>query len=159
MRVIKRSNILQNVSFDKITARIQYMCKQAQLNLDASIIAQKVCARIYDGIKTSEIDELTGQICTTLVTENIQYGKLAAYIIVSNNHKNTSPSFSETMTILYNNCNCFPDNEPLDISNLNQEESMELISQNERQQTCTNTNHTHLLSDEFYNNVIKNKNK
>ena len=159
MRVIKRSNILQNVSFDKITARIQYMCKEAKLDLDASIIAQKVCARIYDGIKTSEIDELTSQVCTTLVTENIQYGKLAAYIIVSNNHKNTSPSFSESMTILYNNCNCFPDNEPLDISNLNQEESMELISQNEHQQTCTNTNHTHILSDEFYNNVIKNKNK
>ena len=75
MRVIKRSNILQNVSFDKITARIQYMSKEAKLDLDASIIAQKVCARIYDGIKTSEIDELTSQVCTTLVTENIQYGK------------------------------------------------------------------------------------
>ena len=35
--------------------------------------------------------------------ENPDYGKLAANIIISNQHKNTSPSFSETIQIMYDN--------------------------------------------------------
>jgi ribonucleoside-diphosphate reductase alpha chain len=65
-------------------------------------IAQKVCARIYDSVKTSELDELAAQICATMVTTHPDYGTLAARIAISNHHKNTSPSFSETVTTLYN---------------------------------------------------------
>ena len=65
-------------------------------------IAQRVCARIYDGVKTSELDELAAQMCASMVTVHPDYGILASRIVISNHHKNTSPSFSETMSMLYN---------------------------------------------------------
>ena len=101
MKVQKRNNELEEVSFDKIKNRIAFQTKD--LDIDYIAIAQKVISRIYDGVKTSELDELTAQICTSLSTENLQYGVLASRIIISNNHKNTSPSFSEVIHILYHN--------------------------------------------------------
>ena len=101
MKVQKRNNELEEVSFDKIKNRIAFQTKD--LNIDHIVIAQKVISRIYDGVKTSELDELTAQICTSLATENLDYGMLASRIIISNNHKNTSPSFSEVIHILYHN--------------------------------------------------------
>ena len=103
MYIIKRNGSKQKVSFDKIIDRLQNL----SYGLDVNVIgvAQKVIAQIYDNIKTSELDELAGQICISLLSENLDYGKLASRVIISNNHKNTSPSFSETMTTLYKTYN------------------------------------------------------
>ena len=101
MYIIKRNGLKQKVSFDKIIDRLQNLSDD--LNVNIISIAQKVIAQIYDNIKTSELDELAAQICISLLSENLDYGKLASRIIVSNNHKNTSPSFSEAMTLLYEN--------------------------------------------------------
>ena len=102
MKVTKRNGNQQEVSFDKVKSRIKYLCDGLD-SIDPTIIAQQVIARIYDNVHTSQLDELTAEICATLSTENYEYGKLAGRIIISNNHKNTSPSFSETIYILYNN--------------------------------------------------------
>ncbi len=104
MRVLKRNNTLEDVSFDKVIARIQTLCdiEPKCVNIDPSLIAQKVCARIYDGVKTTELDELAAQITIALCTTHLEYGTLAGRIIISNNHKNTTNSFSETVTALYN---------------------------------------------------------
>jgi ribonucleoside-diphosphate reductase alpha subunit len=101
MQVTKRNGQKQEVSFDKVKYRLQCLCNG--LNIDPIIIAQKVCSRIYDGVSTMELDELSAQICTSMVTTHLDYGVLGSRIIISNNHKNTSPSFSETITLLYNN--------------------------------------------------------
>ena len=101
MQVVKRNGELEEVSFDKIKQRIKHKCNG--LNIDPILVSQKVIARIYNNVKTSEIDELTAQICTSMATENLEYSILASRIIISNNHKNTSPSFSEVIYILYNN--------------------------------------------------------
>lgn len=101
MYIIKRDGLKQKVSFDKILYRLQNLSDKLDVNIVS--IAQKVIAQIYDNIKTTELDELSAQICISLLSENLDYGKLASRIIISNNHKNTSPSFSESMTILYNN--------------------------------------------------------
>ena len=45
--------------------------------------------------------------------ENPDYGKLAAAIIISNHHKNTSPSFSETIQIMYDNKDVEGNSSPL----------------------------------------------
>ena len=100
MEVIKRSGKKEEVSFDKVKSRLQLLCNG--LTIDPIKIAQQVVSRIYDNVKTYELDELSAEICATLATENYEYGTLASRIIVSNNHKNTSPSFSETIYILYN---------------------------------------------------------
>jgi ribonucleoside-diphosphate reductase alpha chain len=101
MRVIKRNGEEEEVSFDKVLNRIRNLSDN--LNVDIFDIAQKVCSRIYDNVKTSELDELTAQICSSLIIENPDYGTLSSRIIISNHHKNTSPSFSETIMLLYSN--------------------------------------------------------
>jgi len=101
MRVQKRNGDFQPVSFDKIIWRMENLSKG--LNIDAVKVAQKVIVQLHDKIKTSQLDELAAEICVSLATENLDYGKLASMVIISNNHKNTSPSFSEAMTTLFNN--------------------------------------------------------
>ena len=104
MKVLKRDNTLEDISFDKVLRRLRKLCEEGiQLtNISPDEIAQRVCARIYDGVKTSELDELAAQMCASLVTTHPEYNVLASRIVISNHHKNTSPSFSETIGILYN---------------------------------------------------------
>lgn len=103
MRVEKRDGTTEQVSFDKVSRRIEKLCDGLAGIEDPHRIAQDVCARIYDGVKTSELDELAAQMCSSMVTIHPDYGILAARIFMSNHHKNTSPSFSETMSLLYHN--------------------------------------------------------
>ena len=101
MKVVKRTGQQEDVSFDKVLKRLQHLSNE--LNVDVFDIAQKVCSRIYNGVNTSELDELAAQLCSSMMIENPDYGELAARIIVSNHHKNTSPSFSETVQTMYDN--------------------------------------------------------
>lgn len=111
MRVSKRNGELEEVSFDKVLNRIRNLSDN--LNVNIFDVAQKVCTRIYDNVKTSELDELAAHICSSMITEHPDYGTLAAKIIISNHHKNTSPSFSETITLLYNNVDINKERNPL----------------------------------------------
>lgn len=111
MRVLKRNGANEEVSFDKVLNRIKKISDN--LNVNVFDIAQKVCTRIYDNVKTSELDELAAHICSSMITEHPDYGTLAARIIVSNHQKNTSPSFSETINILYNNVDVHGEPTPL----------------------------------------------
>ena len=110
MYVKKRDGSKEPVSFDKVLNRLRNLSSEARfvkkLKLNISLITQKVCSRIYDGVSTSELDELAAQICASLSTENPDYGILASRIVVSNHQKNTSPSFSETIYILYIDFHC-----------------------------------------------------
>lgn len=101
MRVVKRNGDMEDVSFDKVLNRLKYLSNGVEVNIFE--IAQKVCSRIYDGVKTCELDELAASMCSSLLVEHPDYGKLASRIIISNHHKNTSPSFSETVKILFDN--------------------------------------------------------
>ena len=101
--VIKRSGIKEEVSFDKVTRRLKKLCYNLSSKVNPIIVAQKVCGQIYNNVTTIELDELAAQICISMSTQHIEYGVLASRIIISNNHKFTSPSFSETIYILYNN--------------------------------------------------------
>src|SRR3989338_11354790 len=112
MQVIKRSGKTEPVSFDKVTKRIKLLCGGLE-NVDPILIAQKVCGEIYNNVHTYELDELAAQICVAMSTENPKFGILASRIIISNNHKTTSPSFSETMTALYNNRDILGNHTPM----------------------------------------------
>ena len=101
MRVKKRNGTYETVSFDKVLKRIQLLSTDC-LTISAFEVAQKVCTRIYDGVSTSELDDLTSYLCSSMVADNLEYDKLASRVMVSNHHKKTSPSFSETIEILYN---------------------------------------------------------
>lgn len=104
MQVIKRNGQSQDVSFDKVIWRLKVLCEKKPIlnNIDSIEIAQKVCSQIYSGIDTVKLDELASEICASSITKHPDFGHLASRIVISNNHKQTL-SFSETITILYNN--------------------------------------------------------
>lgn len=111
MQVLKRNGELEEVSFDKVLNRIRNISDN--LDVNAFEVAQKVCSRIYNGVKTSELDELAAQLCSSMTLDHPDYGTLASRIIISNHHKNTSPSFSETVQILYDNTDDHGNSNPL----------------------------------------------
>lgn len=101
MHVMKRDGKREVVSFDKVLNRIANL--SSDLDVNPYEIAQKICTRIYDGVPTHKLDELTAQLCSSLCADNPSYDVLASRITVSNHHKRTSPSFSETVRELYHN--------------------------------------------------------
>ena len=101
MYVIKRDGKREPVMFDKITARIKKMCYGLNEIVDPTKVAMRVIEGLYDGVTTSELDNLAAEIAATMTTAHPDYAKLAARIAVSNLHKNTKKSFSETMNDLY----------------------------------------------------------
>lgn len=102
MYVVKRDGRQEPVKFDKITARVNKLCYNLDMRFVSALeIAKKVIQGIYDGVTTSELDNLAAETCATLATVHPDYAKLAARISVSNLHKNTNKSFSLTMKELY----------------------------------------------------------
>lgn len=106
MFVVKRNGQQEAVKFDKITARIQYLCEGLDpQHIDPARVALKVIEGLYDGVTTQELDDLASEIAATMTTRHPDYALLAARIGVSNLHKNTRESFSETMGLLYHYVN------------------------------------------------------
>ena len=107
-QVIKRNGDKEDVSYDKITQRLQLLIEQKPAlsdHINAAKIVQKVVSGIYDSIETAQIDELAAEICASSITHHPDYGKLASRITVSNLHKNTPNSFLDAMKICYDNVN------------------------------------------------------
>ena len=98
MQVLKRNGISQPVAFDKVLSRVRKAARGLQVNPDA--LAQQVLAQIVDGVKTSELDELTAQLAASLSTLHPDYASLAARIAISNHHKNTLTQFSDVVKLL-----------------------------------------------------------
>jgi len=101
MFVIKRNGRKESVKFDKITARIQKLSYGLSPLIDAVDVAKKVIEGLYDGVSTTELDNLAAETAASLTTKHPDYALLASRIAVSNLHKNTTKSFSETMLKLY----------------------------------------------------------
>ena len=99
--VIKRSGKKEEMSFDKILNRVKKLGVEANISINITPLVMKVIDQLYDDIPTHKIDELTAEQCATSVTQHLDYGKLASRIVISNNHKNTSTSFCETMESLH----------------------------------------------------------
>lgn len=87
--------------FDKITARVRKLCYGLNERVDPVKVSLRVIEGLYDGVTTSELDNLAAEIAATMTTTHPDFAKLAARISVSNLHKNTKKSFSETMEDLY----------------------------------------------------------
>ncbi len=101
MYVIKRDGRREAVKFDKITARVKKLCYGLDPMVDATQVTLKVIDGIFDGVTTTELDNLTAEVAATMTVKHPDYAQLASRIAVSNLHKNTKKSFSETMKDLY----------------------------------------------------------
>lgn len=103
VQVIKRNGNLENVSFDKILARIDGICKKMNLDrVNTFEIAQDTIQRLYNKIHTEELDLFAANKSAEKIMDDPQYNYLAAGICVSNLHKTTTDSFMEVTDKLYN---------------------------------------------------------
>ncbi|CAM8904148.1 unnamed protein product [Rhodiola kirilowii] len=103
MYVVKRDGRQEAVHFDKITARLKKLIYGLSTDhCDPVLVAQKVCAGVYKGVTTSQLDELAAETSAAMTANHPDYASLAARIAVSNLHKNTKKSFSETVKDMYN---------------------------------------------------------
>lgn len=102
MLVVKRDGRRESVKFDKITARIEKLSYGLDPNFVEPVsVAMKVIEGLYDGVSTQDLDNLAAEIAATMTVRHPDYAKLAARIAISNLHKTTSKSFSNTMKRLY----------------------------------------------------------
>lgn len=102
MRVKKRNGNLEEVSFDKILNRVKKLGLEAKITINFSALVMKIIDQLYDEIPTSKIDELTAEQCAYMTTQHLDYGTLAARIVISNSQKNIIVRFSDVMESLYN---------------------------------------------------------
>ena len=101
MNVIKRNGKKETVKFDKITARVQKLSYGLSSLVDVIEVTKKVIEGIYEGVATTELDNLAAETAASLTTKHPDYALLASRIAVSNLHKNTEKSFSSTMRRLH----------------------------------------------------------
>jgi len=105
MYVVKRDGHKEPVMFDKITERIKKLCYGLNDLVDAVKVAMRVIEGLYDGVSTSELDNLAAETAASMTIAHPDYAQLAARIAISNLHSNTKKSFSETMTEMYHYVN------------------------------------------------------
>ena len=104
MKVIKRSGDAVEMLFDKVTKRIQKLNESPEfepLNVQPDKVAQKVFTSMYDGISTTEIDNLTSEVAIGMITEDPDYETLAMRVSVSNLQKTCPKTFTEAMVSLH----------------------------------------------------------
>ena len=99
MFVINRRNEREAIRYDKITDRNVEL--SLGLNVNPAYLSKLVIESLKDGMTTSEIDELSAETSFFMSTYEPDYDVLATRISVSNLHKQTLSSFSETVKKLY----------------------------------------------------------
>ncbi|HIO59717.1 MAG TPA: ribonucleoside-diphosphate reductase subunit alpha [Flavobacteriales bacterium] len=102
MYVVKRDGKRELVQFDKITARIKKLCYSLHESVDPQRVAMRVIEGVYDGVTTTELDNLAAEVAATNAVTHPDYASLASRIAVSNLHKSTKKSFAYTMNELHN---------------------------------------------------------
>ena len=101
MFVTKRNGKMEIIAFDKILRRIRTIGTEVGIKINYTTLAMKVIDQLYNGISTTKIDELSAQQCASLASTHPDYNILAGRITISNHHKNTSSSFFDVVTNLY----------------------------------------------------------
>ena len=141
MSVTKRNGSREIISFDKILNRVKNLGKdknlgKKELQINYTMLAMKIIDRLYDGIPTTQIDELTAEQCASLATLHHDYDILASRILISNHQKNTESNYKSVISILYNHKDIHNKDCPLiskelyEIVNQNHENIQDMIDYN-----------------------------
>lgn len=101
MYVVKRDDRKETVKFDKITARIIKMCYGLDPLVSPEAVAMKVIEGIYDGVTTTDLDNLAAEVAAAKTIDHPDYALLASRIAVSNLHKETKKTFSDVIDDLH----------------------------------------------------------
>lgn len=116
MEVIKRNGAKESMSFDKITKRISNMIEgrmgdgitisplkgHGEYKIDPIVVAKEVINGVYSGISTAQIDDLSADVCASMIHKNPDYNHLAARIRISNLQKQTDSDILTVTTRVHN---------------------------------------------------------
>jgi len=102
MNVVKRDGTVEQVKFDKISSRIRKQTYALNEDyVDYFQVAQKVISGLYDGVTSTELDQLSAETAASMITTHPDYGKLAARIIITSLYKDVAKEFSVVAKQLY----------------------------------------------------------
>jgi ribonucleoside-diphosphate reductase alpha chain len=82
MGVRKRNGTREPVDLNKIVRAVSRCCSGLQ-DVDALRVATKTISGLYDGATTRELDQLSIQTAASLISEEPEYGKLAARLLAT----------------------------------------------------------------------------
>ena len=126
MYVVKRDGRKESVKFDKITARIVKMCYGLDPLVSPEAVAMKVIEGLFDGVSTTELDNLAAEVAAAKTIDHPDYALLASRIAVSNLHKETKKTFSEVMHDMYH----YVDNKTNEAASLLADDVYQIIMDN-----------------------------
>ena len=93
INVINRRGETTPLKLETISDRLSKLANmEPRLSVSTDIIAVKTVASLVDKIKTSEIDMISANICSSLIIEDHEFDTMAARIMISDLHKNTTAS-------------------------------------------------------------------
>lgn len=101
LQIKKRDESLVSFNPKKIYDRIKKAAKGLKVNSDEIFIKVLTSMPTEGLVSTKELDELVSTVSATYTGSHFDYSKLAASVAISSFHKETNPSFSETMNMLY----------------------------------------------------------
>ncbi|QJX72334.1 ribonucleoside-diphosphate reductase large subunit [Faustovirus] len=101
MQVIKRDGRTEGVNLNKITNRIRLLCNDLSTVVDPVKISVETVRNINDMIKTTELDNISASIAEGHKMTHPDYSILASRIYVSNMHKSTPVTFSESLELIH----------------------------------------------------------
>lgn len=85
---IKNMCVLDDSEAGKDHHKVSFLKPLSSVNYDK--IARQVISRIYDGITTSELDDIAASLVAPLGFEHPEYEDLSSRILVSNHHKSVN---------------------------------------------------------------------
>jgi ribonucleoside-diphosphate reductase alpha chain len=101
LKILKRDG--DDVTFNpqKIYQRVKRAAKGLNVNSDEIFIKVITSVPTEGEITTKELDKLIYEIAASYTGSHHDYSRLASSVAISSYHKETNPSFSETMMLLY----------------------------------------------------------
>lgn len=101
LKIIKRNGEETSFNPQKIYTRIKRSSKGLSVNPDEIFIAVITSVPTEGEITTKQLDKLIADISASYTGTHHDYSRLAAQTSISSFHKETLPSFSETMKVLF----------------------------------------------------------
>ena len=101
MDIIKRNGSREPLKLEKISSRIKKLTYGLNERVDPDKVSTKVVSGLYDGVSSTELDQLSAETAASMVTVHPDFGKLAARIAITALYKDVEKDFSVIAKKLY----------------------------------------------------------
>ena len=101
MDILKRNGTKEPLKLEKIGSRIKKLTYSLHDMVDPDLVSTKVVSGLYDGVSSTELDQLSAETSASMITTHPDYGKLAARIAITALYKDVPKDFSKVATTLH----------------------------------------------------------